>query len=102
MDLAKAMKPNFKVKVIGIRPGEKVHELMCPVEYSDFTYEFKDHYLILSQIHKSRSGSKKNYLKNRIGELGKKVSKNFEYSSNKNKDFLSIKEIQKLNNNLKD
>ena len=102
MDLARAMKTNPKIKIIGVRPGEKVHELMCPGEYSDFTYEFKDHYVILSQIHKSTSGSKKNYLKNRIGELGKKVSKNFEYSSDKNTHFLSIKEIQKLNNKLKD
>ena len=98
MDLAKAMKKNLKIKVTGIRPGEKVHELMCPREYSDFTFDFKDHYVIFSQIHQSLS--KNHYFKNKIGEKGKKVSKNFEYSSDKNKEFLSINEIQMLNKNL--
>tara|TARA_Y100000590_G_scaffold334895_1_gene381091 strand:- start:1296 stop:2303 length:1008 start_codon:yes stop_codon:yes gene_type:complete len=98
MDLARAMKKDIKIKVTGIRPGEKVHELMCPREYSDFTFDFKDHYVIFSQIH--RSLSKKHYSKNRIGERGKKVSKNFEYSSDKNKDFLTVKKIQMLNRNL--
>ena len=101
MDLAKAMKQNVKIKVIGVRPGEKIHELMCPREYSDFTFNFKDHYVIFSQIYNSLSKDKKNYFKNKIGEKGKKVTKNFEYSSDKNENFLSRKKIQTLNKNLK-
>ena len=100
MDLAKAMKQNVKIKVIGIRPGEKIHELMCPREYSDLTFDFKDHYVIFSQINYSLSKSKNNYFKNKIGERGKKVTKDFEYSSDKNENFLSRKKIQTLNKNL--
>jgi UDP-N-acetylglucosamine 4,6-dehydratase len=100
MDLAKAMKQNVKIKVIGVRPGEKIHELMCPRECSDFTFNFKDHYVIFSQINNSLSETKNNYFKNKIGEKGKKVVKDFEYSSNNNEDFLSIKKIQALNKNL--
>ena len=100
VDLAKAMKQNVKIKVIGVRPGEKIHELMCPSEYSDFTFNFKDYYVIFSQIHNSLPKSQNNYFKNKIGEKGKKVSKNFEYSSDKNENFLSIKKIQTLNKNL--
>ena len=100
MDLAKAMKKNIKIKMIGVRPGEKIHELMCPREYSDFTFDFNDHYVILSQINYPLSESKNHYFKNQIGEKGKKVARNFEYSSDKNEDFLSIKKIQALNKNL--
>ena len=42
VDLAKAMAPNLKTKIVGIRPGEKIHELMCPNEYHHLTIEFKN------------------------------------------------------------
>ena len=43
MDLAKAMAPNLGLKIVGIRPGEKIHELMCPNEFNHDTLEFEDH-----------------------------------------------------------
>ena len=49
-DLAKAIAPNLKVKEIGIRPGEKIHEQMITREDAPNTIEFKDFYIILPQI----------------------------------------------------
>ena len=95
-DLAKAMAPNLKQKIVGIRPGEKIHEIMCPNETAHLTYEFKDHYLINQSI-KSEKNKK---IKNKIGEVGIKVKANFEYNSGENK-FLSLEQIKKLNNSLK-
>ena len=50
MDLAKAIDPNKKIKFIGIKPGEKLHEIMCPRDSSHLTYEFKKYYLIKPDI----------------------------------------------------
>ena len=47
VDLAKAMAPNLKTKIVGIRPGEKIHELMCPNEYHHLTIEFKKYFKII-------------------------------------------------------
>ena len=94
VDLAKSLKPSVKLKIVGIRPGEKIHELMCPNESSEFTIEFKDHYVI-SPINSNMKNFSK-FLKNPLKERGKKVRKDFEYSSGENK-FLSLKEIKKLN-----
>ena len=47
-DLAKAMAPNIEQKIIGIRPGEKLHEALCPADDSHLTLEFHDHYVIRS------------------------------------------------------
>ncbi|WP_369669687.1 polysaccharide biosynthesis protein, partial [Enterococcus faecium] len=46
IDLAKAMAPDLPIKVIGIRPGEKLHEVMCPQDLCFETYEYKDHFVI--------------------------------------------------------
>ena len=78
-------------KIIGVRPGEKIHELLfSSVESSRVKY-VKDHYVILPHVY-----SKKIY-KNNSGEVGKNIIRNFEYSSETNKKFLSINEIKKLN-----
>ncbi len=50
LDLAKSMQKNIKIKYIGIRPGEKIHELMCPNEFHHLTLEFKKHYVILPNL----------------------------------------------------
>jgi UDP-N-acetylglucosamine 4,6-dehydratase len=93
VDIAKSLHPNVKIKFIGIRPGEKLHEVMCPRDDSHLTLEFKDHYVIKPSI----SFTKKiNYTKNSIGEKGNKVNEEFEYNSLKNKNFLNIKSIKKL------
>ena len=83
-DLAKAIAPKCQKKVIGIRPGEKLHEEMINQNDAMYTYELKDKYII--------SHKKNDYLnKPNI----KKVKKNFIYNSKKNK-FLTINEIKKL------
>jgi UDP-N-acetylglucosamine 4,6-dehydratase len=94
LDLAKAMAANYKIKFTGIRPGEKIHEIMCPNESHDLTIEFKDHYVICPSP--QNVDKKKNFIINSIGEIGKKVDSKFEYSSDKN-NFLSTKQILEFN-----
>lgn len=97
VDLAKAMAPNIKKKIIGVRPGEKMHELMCSKETYRDTLEFRNFYIILPYFKKFII--KKKLFKN-LNENFKNVSKDFEYSSEKNKWFLNIKDIQSLNENI--
>ena len=94
------MAPNLKTKIIGIRDGEKLHEMMCPNESHYLTLEFKDHYVIFPSPNYFDSNI--SYKKNKSGELGKKVSKNFEYSSNNNINFLSVDKIKRLHKSLND
>ena len=98
VDLARAMAPNLKTKIVGIRPGEKIHELMCPNEYYHLTLEFKDYFKIIPSP--DNLDSKKNFLIDNFGERGKKVSPDFEYSSGSNDNFLSINQINKINKTL--
>ena len=94
IDLAKAIDPNKKIKIIGIRPGEKLSEILCSKDEYFNTIEFKDYYLIKPSI---RFVDKKiNYQISKDGEKGKMVVKDFEYSSSNNKKFLSIKELKKF------
>ncbi len=97
-DLASAMAPNLKQKIIGIRPGEKIHEIMCPSDDSHLTIEFKDHYVIKPTI--LFSNKKNNFYKNKLGELGKDVKEGFEYNSSNNPKFLSISEIKNFDRDL--
>ena len=95
VDLAKAMAPKLKHKIIGIRPGEKLHEKMCSIHEAHLTLEFKDYYVVKPSI---RFYDKNiNYSKNKIGESAKQVALNFEYRSDNNKHFLTTQEILKLN-----
>jgi len=98
VDLAKAMAPNLKTKIVGIRPGEKIHELMCPNEYHHLTIEFKKYFKIIPSP--DNLDSEKNFLIDNLGEKGKKVSSDFEYSSGLNDNFLSINQINKINKTL--
>ncbi|MDA7778310.1 UDP-N-acetylglucosamine 4,6-dehydratase (inverting) [Gammaproteobacteria bacterium] len=86
-DIAKAVAPNAKINTIGIRPGEKLHEQMIGIEDSHLTYEYKDHYKILPSINEWGKDP------NRIQD-GKPVEEGFIYSSDSNKDFMSINELQ--------
>ena len=92
IDIAKAIDPKAKIKIIGIRPGEKVHEILCPKDESHLTIEFKNYYIIKPTIGLE---IKNNYQLNPLKEKGKFVSKNFEYSSSEN-EFLNVKQIKKL------
>jgi UDP-N-acetylglucosamine 4,6-dehydratase len=95
MDLAKAMAPGKKIEIIGIRPGEKIHEIMCPSDDSHLTIEFDDYFVISpSIVFYSRPN---NFSSNAIGETGSRVDQGFEYSSGNNPLFLNKEEILKYN-----
>jgi UDP-N-acetylglucosamine 4,6-dehydratase len=95
-DICKALDDKIKIKVIGIRPGEKLHEILCSKEMASSTIEFKKYFLITPGV-KFFDGNI-NYFISKENEKGKKVKSDFEYSSNNQKKFLSIKEIKKLIN----
>jgi len=89
-DLAKSMS-DLPLNFVGIRPGEKLHEIMCPVDDSHLTYEFLDHFVIKPSIFfYSREND---FSKNALGETGKLVPEGFQYSSDNN-HFLSIEKIK--------
>lgn len=94
MDLVEAIAPGIKTKIIGIRPGEKLHEIMCPADSYYLTIEFADHYVICPTISFAQSVD---YTKNAIGESGKSVQENFEYNSGTNSHFLTIEQIREMN-----
>ena len=96
MDLA--MAPKLNHKIIGIRPGEKLHEKMCSMQEAHLTIGFKDYYVIKPSI--KFYDIDIDYLKNELNEIGKPVPENFEYKSNNNEHFLSIKEIIDINKSL--
>lgn len=93
VDLAKALAPNLPHKIVGIRPGEKLHEVMCPKDESHLTVEFGDHYVICPSI---KFVQENNFLINKIGEKGKNVPKGFEYSSINNQSWLTKEGFLKL------
>jgi len=94
VDLATAMAPGLPQKIIGIRPGEKLHEVMCPADDSHLTLEFPEHYVIKPTIQFSAAVD---FEVSRLGESGKPVARGFEFNSGKNARFLSIEEITVLN-----
>ena len=96
-DLAQSMAPQLPIKIIGIRPGEKLHEIMCPADDSHLTIEFHDHFVICPSV--SFYSEKDDYLKNKLGEVGKYVEQSFEYNSGSNHSFLTNKDIIKYNMN---
>jgi len=94
-DLAKAIAPDLPIKVIGIRPGEKLHEIMCPSDDSHLTLEFPDHYVLQPTI--KFNNTNVDYSINAIGERGMPVTAGFEYNSGNNPYFLSPSEISEFN-----
>ena len=91
-DVAKSISPSIKLTNIGIRPGEKLHEIMCPSDDSHLTLEFNNHYVIKPGI--SFVDGHNDFTINRTGEKGKPVEHGFSYDSGTNPHFLSIKELQ--------
>jgi len=94
-DLAAAIAPTLKQRVIGIRPGEKLHEIMCPADDSHLTLEFDDHFVLRPTIKFHHSDL--DYTTNAIGEKGRVVAQGFEYNSGTNPHFLSVEEIRAFN-----
>ena len=95
VDLATAMAPNLPHRIVGIRPGEKVHEVMCPADDSHLTLEFHDHYVIRPSI--VFTERKNNFTVNPLDEAGQPVGNGFEYNSGSNERFLTIDEIRRMN-----
>ena len=85
-DLARLVAPNASHNIIGIRPGEKLHEQMISLEDSMSTYEYDDYFKILPVI--NDWGFDEHRIQN-----GQKVDENFTYSSDTNPEWISDKEI---------
>ena len=94
LDLVEAMCGNKEHELIGIRPGEKLHEIMVPEEMAHHCVEFDDHFVITPAIR--FSGLDINYVQNKLFEKGTKVTEKFEYHSGTNPEFLSVEELIEL------
>ncbi|MEG4441126.1 UDP-N-acetylglucosamine 4,6-dehydratase (inverting) [Microcoleus sp. AT9_B5] len=92
-DMAEALAPGVPHKIVGIRPGEKLHEVMCPVESSHLTLEFDDHYVIKPTIEYSYS---LDYTTNALGEQGIPVAPDFVYSSDVNQEWLTATQLLEI------
>ncbi|MBZ7938429.1 UDP-N-acetylglucosamine 4,6-dehydratase (inverting) [Campylobacter sp. W0018] len=90
-DLAHALAPDLKTKIIGIRPGEKLHETMISSDDSHLTYEFDQYYVISPSI--QFTNVKSDFSINAKGEKGQKVKDGFSYSSDNNKEWVSEKDL---------
>ena len=88
IDIAKVIAPKAKQEIIGIRPGEKLHEEMISLEDGYSTYEYSEYYKILPQINQWSLDKK------RIKD-GRKVTDGFVYSSNLNSDWMKNSEFKK-------
>jgi len=86
-DIARVIAPDAKQEIIGIRPGEKLHEQMIGAEDSYFTYEYPEHFKILPQINDWADDVKR--IKN-----GVKAPEGFVYASNSNADWMTDADLQ--------
>ncbi len=87
-DLAEAMLPGCKMPEIGIREGEKLHEIMVTVEDAPNTYEYDKHFIVYPQMVFSE--------RYKVQPTGKKVPEGFSYSSGNNTEWLSVEQIREL------
>ena len=88
IDIAKSIRENPKINIVGIRPGEKLHEQMIGIEDAPFTYEYDSYFKILPSIH--NWAASKERIKN-----GKKVDDRFIYSSDNNTAWMACDELKK-------
>lgn len=87
IDLAKAIAPKNKIKIVGIRPGEKLHEVMISEDDSRNALEFKDYYIVKPNFP---------WWKENNYSSGKKLPEGFKYASNTNQDWLEGKRLKKI------
>jgi len=88
MDLAEAIAPECKTEIVGVRPGEKLHEVMVTRDDARRTLEYDDHYVVQPDFE---------YWGHRCKENGgKKVAEDFEYNSGTNQWFLTIEEMREM------
>jgi UDP-N-acetylglucosamine 4,6-dehydratase len=95
VDLARAIAPELPQRIIGIRSGEKLHEVMCPADDSHLTLEFDDHFVLQPAIRFFKG--EVDYKVNGKGELGSPVISGFEYQSGTNTHFLDVAGIRDFN-----
>lgn len=93
VDLAKAMAPSLPYDVVGIREGEKLHELMIGVDDSRHTLEFDKYFIIMPESVMHNESMKKKLL---AGRTGKALPDNFSYTSDNNSEWLSSGQLKKL------
>lgn len=87
IDIAKAVAPTARHQIVGIRPGEKIHEQMIGPEDAPYTYEYSDHFKILPAIHEwSEDPARING--------GKRVGPTFTYSSDNNPEWMTVATLQ--------
>lgn len=87
-DLAEAMAPGMRTVEVGIRPGEKLHEVMITAEDSATTYEYEKNFIIYPQMFWQES--------KRPNPSGRKVEDGFYYSSGNNTEWLTVEQIKEL------
>ncbi|MGH2403177.1 MAG: UDP-N-acetylglucosamine 4,6-dehydratase (inverting) [bacterium] len=97
VDLAEAMAPGLPTRVIGIRPGEKLHEIVCSKDDAHLTLEFGTHYVIKPAI---TFFQPVDYATDGLSDKGAAVADGFEYSSGANPHFLTVEELRRLNESM--
>lgn len=85
LDIAAAVDPNRGLEIIGVRPGEKLHEQMISVEEASFTFEFNDHFRIMPMQHPFFSPD--------MADGGRPVGPDFNYSSNNNSEWMDTESL---------
>lgn len=92
-DLAEALAPGLPHRLVGIRPGEKLHEMMISRDDSSHTWEFDSHFVIAPSIN---FNMQYDYARDGLGGVGRAVEEGFEYVSDSNPHYLSIAELREL------
>jgi UDP-N-acetylglucosamine 4,6-dehydratase/5-epimerase len=87
LELAKAIAPRCRHRIVGIRPGEKLHEVLLPRGESQNALEFDDMFILDSNLE---------WVEKRLHNGGKSVDPNYEYASNTNTKWLTAKELQRM------
>ncbi len=91
IDLAKAIAPECEIEIIGIRPGEKLHEAMIMEDDARHTLEFDDYYVIHPEL---------TWWSQHEGGKGKVLAEDFSYTSNNNSEWLTVEQLEKLMNEI--
>ena len=98
VDVAEAVGPECKHDIVGIRPGEKLHEEMITITDTLNTVKFEDYYVILPNLDKI-SWEKEKFIQESNSSIGEMCEFGFSYNSGTNKEFLSVNELKQLINN---
>jgi len=95
VDVAKAIAPECKYKMVGIRPGEKIHEEMITETDALNTVEYEKYFVILP-VSSKLGWSKDKFINKSNSEIGKMCEFGFSYNSGTNKDFLAVNDLKEL------